>query len=57
MKTFKSVVFDFPLCRKQVGEFEALLSSKDELSERGDNYPVEMERIEHPEVRPCQQPS
>jgi len=22
-----------------------------------DNYPVEMERIEHPEVRPCQQPS
>ena len=20
-----------------------------------DNYPVEMERIEHPEVRPCQQ--
>jgi formylmethanofuran dehydrogenase subunit A len=22
-----------------------------------DNYPVELERIEHPEVRPCQQPN
>ncbi len=22
-----------------------------------DNYPVEMERIEHPDIRPCQQPS
>ncbi len=22
-----------------------------------DNYPVEMERLEHPEVRPCRQPS
>jgi formylmethanofuran dehydrogenase subunit A len=22
-----------------------------------DNYPVEMERIEHPDVRPCKQPA
>src|SRR5437660_8646918 len=39
MKNFQSIALDFPLCCKHVEEFEQLLASKDELSERGDVLP------------------
>src|SRR5882762_9676393 len=39
MKQFQSIALDFPLCCKHVEEFEKLLATKDELSERDDVLP------------------
>lgn len=44
MKMFDPVALDFPLCCQQVGEFEHLLQSKEELSERGDVLPFFQKR-------------
>lgn len=39
MKKFKPVELELPLCSQHMDAFEALLTSKDELSERDDVLP------------------